>query len=190
MYKFNIDPVDYSKLGYKPEDIDPEILPIINKFNLAGCKTLFSCQGHAHLVTPENGPKYFNYDLPYVSFDNITQYDVARMIENIREHNLCTINLSHEAQLTEEQDENDYKFDSCTTVEEYAKVLDSFKKDIGFVVGLTMERLILEYPEFENEDFERDCFELARKRFLSELDKLAELLLGYHKVMEILYGEE
>lgn len=188
MHKFNIDPVDYSKLGYKPEDIDPEILPIVDKFNLAGLKTQFSCQGHVHIVDMEDG-KYLNYSLPYITFRDIDSLCKANLIENVDELDLCTLEITYESQLPHDKD---IDFSICRTIEEYTKTLNNYK-NMDHVLVIGIDKMLLDTDGIKSENTaktQQEVFELARKRFLSELDKLAESCLRYRNIMNILYGEE
>ena len=198
--KFDTKSIDYSKFGYTPEDIDPEILPIVNKFNLAGLKTQFSSQGCVEYVDIADR-RYLNYSLPYLILKDVyNKSEMARIMEIVDELDLCTLSISYNQLYN-----SDINFSINKTIDEYTKMLDKFK-NLGRVLYIGMNEMILtsahsrylKFPLSKDPDtnveyhmeVQRDIFELARKRFLSELDKLAESCLRYRIIMNTLYGEE
>lgn len=161
---------------YNPNKIDPEILPIIDRFNDADYKTQFSCQGHCSLSTIEGSEcSPLSMTIPYILFDELYIPDIMKMIEGINELKLKTIKLEYSVYFKNNEDPC---FEDRKTVGSYRSALSwSDKASSYFAVELSINPILLQFNEDIEDRIKGFMFDRARKKFLHELDLLSMYLL-------------
>ena len=158
--------VNENEYGFKDEDIDPEILPIVKNFNDAGIKTIFSCQGHfkedadgisiPYLMI--NYPK--NDMLASLIFKRLNKYPMLRIVAGRDPDFELFDNIDH------------------SEVSDYSKLLDKVIDETDDAkINISTNPIMYNIPEELNSSSRKEIFEYLRKRFLTELLHLSEELL-------------
>lgn len=161
---------------YNPNKIDPEILPIIDRFNDADYETQFSCQGHYSLSTIEGGEcSSLSMTIPYILFDELYIPDIMKMIEGINELKLKTIKLEYSVYFKNNEDPC---FEDRKDLGSYRSALFCLDKTYSyFAVELSINPILLQFNEDIEDRIKGFMFDRARKKFLHELDLLSMYLL-------------
>ena len=169
------------KTEYDPSIIDPEMVTIVENFNKAGIKTLFSCQGHFK-ESFDGGGQSTPYLLTELPEDLVLyKYIFSSKYPNIK--------IEIEPFFDLEDSELDI-LDNFTNLEEYKSNIDKvLSKSKGYRLYFGMNYLFYNIDEklydVENEDDYRDIFEFLRRKFLIDMELLSVDLLNVRKEREL-----
>ena len=165
------------KSEYDPSIIDPEIVTIVENFNKAGIKTLFSCQGHFKESFDGGGQS-----TPYLLTELPKDSSLYSCIFSGKYPN---IKIEIESFFDLEDSELDI-LDNYTNLEEYKDNIDKvLDKNKGYRLYFGMNYLFYNIDEklynSENQDAYEDIFEFLRKKFLIDMELLSIDLLKTRK---------
>ena len=166
---------------YDPNIIDPEIVTIVENFNKAGIKTLFSCQGHFKDSFDGGGPSipYLLTELP--SDNNLYQCIFSGKYPNIG------MEAETDFDLEETEDCNCTELDflsNYTNMEEYKSNIDKLLNKhknyrLNFTPNFILYNIDERFYDTENEKEYEEIFEFLRKKFITELEQLSIDLLKF-----------
>ena len=165
-------------LGYyitKRSKIDPEILPILDRFNEAGYFTESSCQGHYDLDKSLSVGE-ISYKIPYIIFEELSTSDIQKVIKGIDELKLITIKLEYSVFPKENQYHTD--FTECDSVHKYADLIKKIDNQPScFKVYFKLNPAFLHFSD--KADVRSHCmmFDEIREKFIHEVDLLSMYLL-------------
>ena len=161
------------KSEYDPSTIDPEMVTIVENFNKAGIKTLFSCQGHFKYSFDGGGQS-----IPYLLTELPKDPNLYNCIFSGKYSN---IKIEIESFFDLEDSELDI-LDNYTNLEEYKNNIDKIlDKNKGYRLYFTMNYLFYNIDEklykSENQEAYENIFEFLRKKFLVDMEQLSIDLL-------------
>ena len=161
------------KTEYDPTIIDPEMVTIVENFNKAGIKTLFSCQGHFKESFDGGGQS-----VPYLLTELPNNPELYSCIFSNKYPNIkVEVESYFELNDSESNALEDYR-----DLEEYKNLLDSILDKHGnYQLYFSMNWLFYNIDEklydSKNEDAYEQIFEFLRKKFLKEMEHLSIDLL-------------